>query len=180
MTSYAVVGGYLGLTVCISLATELWLMQCIVLASAWRLIQNKDHILQYMNSHRGDETVLRPSYLHSGISYSGKTTSIYDIYLLDQALSLPWASVHWLLQCTLEWHWDAIGWSSVHWNTTGRPSEYLQGTLEHHWKNLVETAPHGNTAMPLEKLNRIDLSMIGIRCTILSSRQAYIHIINCI
>ena len=41
------------------------------------------------------------------------------------------------------------GWSSVHWDTTGRPSEYLQGTLEHHWKNLVETA---RTGMPLEKL----------------------------
>ena len=54
---------------------------------------------------------------------------------------LPWASVHWLVQFTLECHWNATGWSSVHWDTTGRPSEYLQGTLEHHWKNLVETAP---------------------------------------
>ena len=35
-------------------------------------------------------------------------------------------------------------WPSVHWDTTERPSEYLQGTLEHHWKNLVETAPHWN------------------------------------
>ena len=33
---------------------------------------------------------------------------------------------------------------SVHWDTTGRPSKYLQGTLEHRWKNLVETAPHWN------------------------------------
>ena len=30
----------------------------------------------------------------------------------------------------------------LHWDTTGRPSEYLQGTLEH--QNLVETAPHWN------------------------------------
>ena len=36
------------------------------------------------------------------------------------------------------------GWSSVHRNGTGQPSEYLRGTLEHHWKNLVETAPHWN------------------------------------
>ena len=57
---------------------------------------------------------------------------------------LPWASVHWLVQCTLECHWNATGWPSVHWDTTGPPSEYLQGTLEHHWKNLVETAPHWN------------------------------------
>ena len=55
---------------------------------------------------------------------------------------LPWASVHWLVQCTLECHWNAIGWPSVHWDTTGPTSEYLQGILEHHWKNLVEFAPH--------------------------------------
>ena len=59
-------------------------------------------------------------------------------------LPLPWANVHWLVQCTLECHWNATGWPSVHWDTTGWPSEYLQGTLEHHWKNLVETAPHWN------------------------------------
>ena len=56
----------------------------------------------------------------------------------------PWASVHWLIQCTLECHWNSTGWPSVHWDTTGRPTEYLQGTLGHHWKNLVETAPHWN------------------------------------
>ena len=69
---------------------------------------------------------------------------------------LPWASVHWLVPCTLECHWKVTGWPSVHWDTTGPPSEYLQGTLEHHWKklrwnsltlecqwrNLVESAPH--------------------------------------
>ena len=57
---------------------------------------------------------------------------------------LPWAIVNWLVQCTLECHWNATGWPSVHWDTTEWPSEYLQGTLEHHWKNLVETAPHWN------------------------------------
>ena len=55
---------------------------------------------------------------------------------------LPWASVRWLVQYTLECHWNAIGWPSVHWDTTERPSEYLQGTLEHHWRNLIKTAPH--------------------------------------
>ena len=40
----------------------------------------------------------------------------------------------------LECHWLP----SVHRDTTGWPSEYLQGTLEHHWKNSVETAPHWN------------------------------------
>ena len=65
---------------------------------------------------------------------------------------LPWASVHWLVQCTLECHCNATGWSIVHWNTTGRPSEYLQGTLDHHWKNLVETA---HTGMSLGNLSLI-------------------------
>ena len=34
---------------------------------------------QYRKSHRGDKTILRPSYLHHGISYSGKMTSLYWI-----------------------------------------------------------------------------------------------------
>ena len=61
-------------------------------------------------------------------------TTDYHMLLLFEWYPLPWASVHWLVQCTLECHWNATGWPIVHWNTTGRPSEYLQGTLEHHWK----------------------------------------------
>ena len=34
---------------------------------------------QYRKSHGGDKTILRPSYLHNGISYTGKTTSLYWI-----------------------------------------------------------------------------------------------------
>ena len=51
---------------------------------------------------------------------------------------------------------DASGWSCVHWDITGRPSDYVQGkigteleklcwnspTLECHRRNLFETAPH--------------------------------------
>ena len=32
---------------------------------------------QYKKSHSGDKTILRPSYLHNGISYTGKMTSLY-------------------------------------------------------------------------------------------------------
>ena len=32
---------------------------------------------QYRKSHCGDKTILRPSHLHNGISYTGKTTSLY-------------------------------------------------------------------------------------------------------
>ena len=34
---------------------------------------------QYRKSHCGDKTILRPSYLHNGISYTGKRTSLYWI-----------------------------------------------------------------------------------------------------
>ena len=33
---------------------------------------------QYRKSHYGDKTILRPSYLHNGISYTGKTTSYIE------------------------------------------------------------------------------------------------------
>ena len=36
-------------------------------------------------------------------------------------IPLPWASVHWLDQCILEFHWNATWWPSVHWDTTRRP-----------------------------------------------------------
>ena len=34
---------------------------------------------QYRKSHCGDKMILRPSYLHNGISYTGKITSLYSI-----------------------------------------------------------------------------------------------------
>ena len=38
---------------------------------------------QYRKSHCGDKTILRPSYLRNGISYTGKMTSSYSIGALD-------------------------------------------------------------------------------------------------
>ena len=35
---------------------------------------------QYRKSYYGDKTILRLSYLHNGISYTGKTTSLYWIW----------------------------------------------------------------------------------------------------
>ena len=34
---------------------------------------------QYRKSHCGDQTILRPSYLHNGISYTSKMSSLYWI-----------------------------------------------------------------------------------------------------
>ena len=41
----------------------------------WINIKMSSH--QYRKSHCGDKTVVRSSYLHSGISYTGKMTSLY-------------------------------------------------------------------------------------------------------
>ena len=38
---------------------------------------------QYRKSHCGDKTILRPSYLHNWISYTGKMASLYWIRALD-------------------------------------------------------------------------------------------------
>ena len=86
---------------------------------------------------------------------------------------LPWASVHWLVQCTLECHWLTQCTLGYHWATqrilagcTGTPLEKLiwnSPTLECHWRNLVESGPHwdatgetltfaGYTGTPLEGL----------------------------
>ena len=43
----------------------------------WFNIKMSSH--QYRKSHCGDKTILRPSYLHNGISYTGKMTSLYWI-----------------------------------------------------------------------------------------------------
>ena len=40
---------------------------------------------QYRKSHCGDKTILRPSYLHNGISYTGKMTSLYWFSPLNTA-----------------------------------------------------------------------------------------------
>ena len=46
--------------------------------------------LQYRKSHCGDKTVVRSSYLHNGISYTGKMTSLYWIRPLDISRYLFW------------------------------------------------------------------------------------------
>ena len=87
-------------------------------------------------------------------------------------LPLPWASVHWLVQCTLECHWNAtvdpvytgiplgdpVNTCSVRWNITGKtylkqphigmPLENLSWkcpTLGCHWRNSNFCSLHSNT-----------------------------------
>ena len=55
-----------------------WQMKSVVPgAGPWFNI--KMTFYQHRKSHCGDKTILRPSYLHNGISYTGKTTSLYWI-----------------------------------------------------------------------------------------------------
>ena len=53
---------------------------------------------QYRKPHCGDKTILRPSYLHNGISYTGKTTSLYWIGAQGTSHCIIWISngrVYW-------------------------------------------------------------------------------------
>ena len=44
---------------------------------------------QYRKSHSGDKTILHPSYLHNGISYTGKMISLYWIRALVPIIMAP-------------------------------------------------------------------------------------------
>ena len=63
---------------------------------------------QYRKSHCGDKTILRPSYLHNGISYTGKMSSLYWIraqvslklaVLLHSLICLHW----WMMSEAIKW-----------------------------------------------------------------------------
>ena len=47
---------------------------------------------QYKKSHCGDKTILRPSYLHNGLSYTDKMISLYWIKALITSVSQRWSS----------------------------------------------------------------------------------------
>ena len=59
---------------------------------------------QYRKSHCGDKTILRPSYLHNGISYTGKTTSLYWIGALEVTGRAVWFIYPYSLEL-LHWHY---------------------------------------------------------------------------
>ena len=49
----------------------------------WVLTRAKMSSYKYKNSYRGDKTILQPFYLHNGIPYTGETTHLHWIRLLD-------------------------------------------------------------------------------------------------
>ena len=71
---------------------------------------------QYMKSHCGDKTILLQSYLHNGISYTGKMISIYWIGAQSEALHLS------VWTCK----------DNLRWSPPGGPS-VLQSTMNVMW-----------------------------------------------
>ena len=63
---------------------------------------------QYKKSHCGDKMILRPSYLHNGISYTGKMISIYWIRAqMQEALSF------WLVCLSIQLVRQVAHWLSI-------------------------------------------------------------------
>ena len=63
---------------------------------------------QYRKSHCGDKTVVRSSYLHNGISYTGKMTSLYwfgplvsILYIMQLYLRIPYEVQAYVLHCKI-------------------------------------------------------------------------------
>ena len=85
---------------------------------------------QYRKSHRGDKTILRPSYLHNGVSYTGKTTSLYWIGALYISSSDAWSS----LSCR-----DLTAWQP-----------WQQGSWDQYGAHLGPTGPRWAPCWPHE------------------------------
>ena len=60
-------------------------------AGGW--INKKMPSYQYRKSHCGDKTILRPSYLHNGISYTVKMASLYWVGAQDTTVNIS-VSLH--------------------------------------------------------------------------------------
>ena len=84
---------------------------------------------QYRKSHCGDKMILRPSYLHHGISYTSKRTSLYQIRT-QKTNSTGWGFIWAMIsganlfkEIISLWHWKfgiamIIHHHISHWNET--------------------------------------------------------------
>ena len=82
---------------------------------------------QYRKYHCGDKTVVRSSYLHNGISYIGKITSLYWIRALDSWWHCDMGT---LLLALCEGNPPVTGASTSYWmnSQTGNGCQYGQQT----------------------------------------------------
>ena len=78
-------------------------------SGAWFNIKMTSY--QYRKSHCGDKTILRPSYLHNGISYTGKTTSLYWIRPLGDVFHSLWRDNPDLVKMHFLLAWNMMLWS---------------------------------------------------------------------
>ena len=76
---------------------------------------------QYRKSHCGDKMILRPSYLHNGISYTSKTTSLYWI-----GAKAFLKGNHHLNQCQLTIDWTLnSNLIEIQWNFIRNSKQFL-------------------------------------------------------
>ena len=71
---------------------------------------------QYRKSHCGDKTVVRSSYLHNGISYTGKMSSLYWIGALMSFSMSNWLAI--LIMCNWHWFKSDGGCLLIKWDTS--------------------------------------------------------------
>ena len=108
---------------------------------------------QYRKSHCGDKTVVKSSYLHNGISYTGKTVSLYWIRALLLACIVRWTLSMMLLfvvqissQYTIWYFIVRRSWSSQvmnHVAVASLPMFHVVQIWKHKWqqtgRQMVQT-----------------------------------------
>ena len=92
---------------------------CSQYSGPWFNIKKSSY--QYRKSHCGDKTILRPSYLHNGISYTGKMTSLYWISPL---------LANCLVRCQDIYKCKFITWTSVYFSLLRLCGIHLRAVLQ--------------------------------------------------
>ena len=82
---------------------------------------------QYRKSHCGDKTILRPSYLHNGISYTGKMPSLYWIRALVPCIARVISSNHGI---------EYSGWLGSHLPKRKEFSRVIS-VLRYHYSDVI-------------------------------------------
>ena len=83
-------------------------------AGPWFNIKTTSY--QYRKSHCGDKTVVRSSYLHNGISYTGKISSLYWI-----SPQVMWSSggFYGVVLLNKQWRWQSCDVTVMNWKHWG-------------------------------------------------------------
>ena len=100
---------------------------------------------QHRKSHCGDKTILRPSYLNNGISYTGKTTSLY--WIRAQCNITKWPLLIWIrVRITLDHSSCVVIWSrflSLAWSKLRLCSANHRADCD--WLSIVRVYPEQET-----------------------------------